>query len=295
MKKIYFLSFLMLAQVAMAQQFYNDFEDGTLQEWTNNDGSIDLLTIEESSNAQYFRKVADGSNSPTGEMMIINESSEYWAGNYFYSPTGGSDESMISVDEIVMRNTNNFDLYIRYGFTGSNGGMVYTTEPIVVPALSDWEIYNNSYFFIFPTMHNITIVNDVSGLTWPEVFSFLRALFMDVTELRIYSSQTPSFEAEVLTGTLEIDDIVSFILLANEDNGRLPVTLFPNPAEDIIKISSQLPIDTYRIYNVTGALISEGKLENNVQQMDVSHLNSGMYFMQVKAGDLQSTVKLVKK
>lgn len=295
MKKIYVLSFLMLGYISFAQQFSNDFEDGTLQEWTNNDGSTDQLTIEVDDTSHYFKKVADGTNSPTGEMMIINESSEYWAGNYFYSPTGGSDEAMISVDEIVLRNTNNFNLYIRYGFTGSNGGMVYTTEPIVVPALSDWDIYTNSYFFLFPTMHNITIVNDVSGLTLPEVFSFLRALFMDVTEFRIYSSQTPSFEAEVLTGTLEIDTIFSFMLLANEDNGTLPVTLFPNPAEDIITIGSQTPIHAYRIYSVTGALVIEGKLENNVQQMDVSQLNSGMYFLQLNSGNHRTTQKFIKK
>jgi len=295
MRKIYLLSFLLFSQISIAQLFYNDFEDGTLQGWTNNDGSSDLLTIEEnSSNSHYFQKIADGSNSPTGEMMIINESSEYWAGNYFYSPTG-TDEAMVTLDEIGIRNPNNFDLYIRYGFTGSNGGMVYTTEPIVVPALSDWKIYTNQYFFEFPTIHNITIVNDVSGLTLPEIFSFLRALFMDVTEFRIYSSQTPSFEAEVLNGTLQIDDLFVFFLLSNEDNGTLPVTLFPNPAEDTITISSEIPLDTYRIYSVTGALVFEGKLENSLQQIDVSQLNSGIYFLQLDSGDQRTTQKFIKK
>jgi hypothetical protein len=100
-----------------------------------------LVNVEPSSTSTGFnlQKVCDGTNSPIGEMTIVNQ--EKWVGNYFYGISG--DEYMINLDFITLRNTNNFDLHIRYGFTGANGYQVVTTEPIIVPALSDWAVYEN--------------------------------------------------------------------------------------------------------------------------------------------------------
>ena len=65
-------------------------------------------------------------------MAIINTTE--WAGNYFYIVIDMM--ALRTIDDIYMKNDNNFDLHLRYGFTGANGYMVVTTDPIIVPALS---------------------------------------------------------------------------------------------------------------------------------------------------------------
>ncbi|MDG1222373.1 MAG: T9SS type A sorting domain-containing protein, partial [Polaribacter sp.] len=65
--------------------------------------------------------------------------------------------------------------------------------------------------------------------------------------------------------------------------------LYPNPATDKIHISSKMPISGLALYDVYGKLIFTK--ENNTKSIDVSRLNSGVYFLEVSS----STQKAVKK
>ena len=65
--------------------------------------------------------------------------------------------------------------------------------------------------------------------------------------------------------------------------------LYPNPATDKIHISSKMPISGLALYDVYGKLIFTK--ENNTKSIDVSRLNSGVYFLEVSS----NTQKVVKK
>ncbi len=65
--------------------------------------------------------------------------------------------------------------------------------------------------------------------------------------------------------------------------------LYPNPASDKIQISSTIPISSLALYDVYGKLIFTK--ENDTQSIDVSRLNSGVYFLEVSS----NTQKAVKK
>ena len=65
--------------------------------------------------------------------------------------------------------------------------------------------------------------------------------------------------------------------------------LYPNPATDIIQISSKLPISRLALYNVYGKLIL--KKETDTNSLDVSQLNTGVYFLEAYS----NTEKVVKK
>jgi beta-glucanase (GH16 family) len=66
--------------------------------------------------------------------------------------------------------------------------------------------------------------------------------------------------------------------------------LYPNPASDKIHISSTIPISSLALYDVYGKLILTK--ENDTQSIDVSRLNSGVYFLEV-ASNTQKAVKKV--
>jgi hypothetical protein len=273
-------------------QFFSHFEDGTLQGWTNKDGTTDQLSVETNTNlGHHLLKECDGTNTAVGEMTIIN--TENWVGDYFYSPTGqGGDEDMLTPDEIVLRNSNNFDLNIRFGYTGANGYMVVTTDPIVVPAQSDWDIYSSPHFIDFPTIHNLTILTDTTGLTFEEIYDNVHDMFEDVVEFRIFHNDQIVYDGKVETGILEIDDVITFILLNTEDQNTPKVRLYPNPVKDVLTISIfDSEKGVIEVYNVLGENVLTALLTSSTSSLNLSDLKSGIYLATIKTKTTTTTKK----
>lgn len=77
------------------------------------------------------------------------------------------------------------------------------------------------------------------------------------------------------------------------------LTIYPNPAHDFVIIASSQLIksnNVVSIYDITGNLISEDlSLSNNNLKLNISALNAGIYFIQVKNDDGLFTQKFIKK
>ena len=72
--------------------------------------------------------------------------------------------------------------------------------------------------------------------------------------------------------------------------------MYPNPANDFINITSESIIDGYIIYDIKGSIISRS-IENNSNKLTISLKNnySGIYFLEIKSGNIKKTVKFIKK
>jgi len=68
------------------------------------------------------------------------------------------------------------------------------------------------------------------------------------------------------------------------------ISIYPNPVQNILNISSEYPIGFIKIYNLEGQLISESK--NN--QIDVSLFSSGIYFASILIDGKNSIKKFIK-
>lgn len=296
MKNIYFI-LLLCVQVSMAQSFSNDFEDSTLQGWTNSDTSTDGITIEENAPFHFLEKQADGSTTAQGEMAIVNESPNHWTGNYFYNPASGAgDDTLRNIDDVTFKNSNNFDLYLRYAFEGANGYQVVTTDPIIVPANSDWDIYASYFSVENNTLANLTVITDVSGLPAEEIAANVIEMFSDVVVFKILHNETPSFEGVSTTGTLQIESIYSYELLANPDRSPELVSIYPNPLEDVLFIkTSSNEQGTIELLNVLGKVVLTKPLLSEETKIDTHHLNSGVYLASIKINGAIHTKKVVKR
>jgi Secretion system C-terminal sorting domain len=74
-----------------------------------------------------------------------------------------------------------------------------------------------------------------------------------------------------------------------ENNHHL--VLYPNPSSDVIQINSDITEDlNTKIYSLTGRLILQGVYKSG-QDIDLSHLSSGLYLVQVNG----LTIKFSKK
>ena len=72
------------------------------------------------------------------------------------------------------------------------------------------------------------------------------------------------------------------------------VILYPNPAKDELNINSFNQIESYKIYNVNGSLIEEKKIINS-EKIDVSNLNSGIYFIRLEEKFKSNYYKFIKQ
>ncbi|MEM7087788.1 MAG: T9SS type A sorting domain-containing protein [Bacteroidota bacterium] len=91
-------------------------------------------------------------------------------------------------------------------------------------------------------------------------------------------------------GTITVESVLS-----TQDKFERNIQLYPNPVNDELTIASLFQFDTYEIYDITGKRLGQGIGEGTYTQLNVSYLPTGTYFMQVTAGELQATVKLVKR
>lgn len=83
--------------------------------------------------------------------------------------------------------------------------------------------------------------------------------------------------------------------LSTEDKFVKNLNFYPNPVKNELNISSHYKIDTYQIFNVLGTLVAEGNGSGNLTQVDMSRLNSGLYFVKVTSNGMQTTLKIAKK
>ncbi|MGB3343855.1 MAG: T9SS type A sorting domain-containing protein [Aequorivita sp.] len=83
--------------------------------------------------------------------------------------------------------------------------------------------------------------------------------------------------------------------LSVEDKFVKNLNFYPNPVRNNLMISSLFKVDSYQIFNVLGTLVSQGKGTGTYTQVDMSRLNSGLYFVKVTSNNLQVTLKIAKQ
>lgn len=72
------------------------------------------------------------------------------------------------------------------------------------------------------------------------------------------------------------------------------VSVYPNPVSSVLNIESKGEVIKYSIYNLNGSLISDFRA-NSVNKIDVSKLNSGIYFLKLMSENKQiQTLKFIK-
>jgi len=67
--------------------------------------------------------------------------------------------------------------------------------------------------------------------------------------------------------------------------------LYPNPSIDVIKITNSV-VENYSILSSNGVIVSSGKVINN--EISVSHLDAGIYFLNLTVKGESQTIRIIK-
>jgi hypothetical protein len=76
-------------------------------------------------------------------------------------------------------------------------------------------------------------------------------------------------------------------------NTASELTIYPNPAKDIISISGLSELCSLNIYSIKGELLKHLTLNESFTQFDVSDLVNGIYILKVKGQQTNSVHRLV--
>ena len=92
---------------------------------------------------------------------------------------------------------------------------------------------------------------------------------------------------------LNVDDIE---LASSDAVGEYPesiMTIYPNPAKDRMMVESEVVVNEYRIYDVTGAEIMSNKVNSDVFEVNVNNLSTGVYYIRIYSDGLIQSKKFV--
>lgn len=72
------------------------------------------------------------------------------------------------------------------------------------------------------------------------------------------------------------------------------ISLYPNPATDIVNINTSTSVDHVRLYDLTGRVVMEANPNKENFNLDVTGLSKGVYLVKLNAGNKEATTKLIK-
>ena len=142
---------------------------------------------------------------------------------------------------------------------------------------------------------------DMDGETTEYNLSDVRKIIFESSDVLVYLNND-----EVIT--IPFDDFKNYQYsqetLSNEDFVVSPNSfkIFPNPTEGVFKVSfdsqSAMPYN-YNVYDVSGKKILQknlGVLNGlHTESISLENVPSGVYFVELKSGDVSSTKQLIKQ
>jgi len=108
-------------------------------------------------------------------------------------------------------------------------------------------------------------------------------------------SASGSYELQILVsdGELDATATVSVSVLVGVENLSSAFRMYPNPAnEKVILEFMDLSAPVISIYNITGKAVYNGIAEGSTMTIDVSGMDTGLYFVKIENGGEQITKKL---
>lgn len=106
--------------------------------------------------------------------------------------------------------------------------------------------------------------------------------------VKAFNDETESDPSEAYTITI-VDDAVEELSSS--------FTIYPNPVENQLFVTTESSVEEVSIFTLTGALVSQQTTINGQQtsSIDVSELNSGVYFVRIKTNDGERVERFIKK
>lgn len=141
------------------------------------------------------------------------------------------------------------------------------------------------------------IVVSGSGIIWYASAADAAAAINPLPMSTVVLDNTTYYATQTIGGCASTASLAVFIdtFLSSDDFSLNGFKYYPNPVGDILHLEYTENLSRVIIYNVIGKQVYSKSLENNIEEISMSKLENGIYFMKVYSGSFSKTVKLIKK
>jgi len=119
-------------------------------------------------------------------------------------------------------------------------------------------------------------------------------LFPEKSGKYVKFSAVNSFDSDQRTSIAEINIRGELTQIAGvSENIQDDFKIYPNPVKDVLNLESKIDIENIKIYTTTGKLVVNEFFETNT--IDISFLNTGIYFIKLYTQENTIIKKIIKK
>lgn len=189
--------------------------------------------------------------------------------------------------DLLLNNNNLF-------FTGisSYGSKILSFDPIKD---SVYRVDESSYFFTASLFSPNNKLYSMAGNTYSYYQTTENYLVEYDFEKGIYKEKKRFSNSEIGQHNFCLS-LIPDIKRDKPENEKSFFTIYPNPTENNLTIETYnfSIINEIRIYNLGGGLLKAAKIENHEYNLNISDLQSGIYFIEVQTDSSVSTKKFIK-
>lgn len=233
-----------------------DFESATT--WTNFDGGV--MTTE----TNPFNNT-DNNSANVGKM--VKNAGQTWGGSVLTLDGQHIDFSTHKTFSMKVYSTRSVKVLLKVE-NATDAGVNFEKE-LTTSNLNSWE----------------TLTFDYSTISTTNTYSKIVLIFDNGTA----GDGSANF-------TFYIDDIVlDSRTLSTKDLAFANVSLYPNPTQGQLNISASETIEKASVYNILGKELKNVTINKTSGNIDVSDLNSGVYFVKYTINNAVGTAKFIKE
>lgn len=145
------------------------------------------------------------------------------------------------------------------------------------------------------TLADIVVVG--TGIIWYATASDAALAINPLPNSTVVIDNTTYYATQTISGCASTASVAITIetFLGNEDFDFKGLTYYPNPVKHILKLSYSEKLTDVIIYNIVGKQIFAKKLNANKEEIDMSGLADGIYFLKLSSGEKLKTIKVIKE
>jgi hypothetical protein len=257
------------------------------------DGDLDLVVATASFSVgtnliQLYRNdlIPLSTNTFTKETNPVTTNKQYFFNVLFEDVDGDSNFDILATDLATSPGAGKF---YWYEFDGTNYIETEITTSIGNPAsVRMFDLDNDGLRDIILSSGSSGAGNDLVWFKNQGGGAFATEEVIDATQSQAYAFTVADFDndgdLDIASAAYNQNDLNYFenelIVLSVIDENRENIVVYPNPVVDYLFINGLSGSENYKIYSQLGQIITQGNFENS-NQIDLSKLASGIYFVQL--------------
>ena len=263
------------ADVINSSLGYNTFDDPTTDHtWDDLDGNTTIVTI--------------GADMAAAKGILpVNSAGNSGGSSWEYITSPADGDSVFTIGAV--------DLSGNIAGFSSRG---LPSDPRVKPNVcavgsgtTVADAYSDDITYGSGTSFSSPIIAGMTACLWQANYDLNNREIMELIEMS--ASQYDSPDNAYGYGIPDYEAADGFVGLGDVTSNKKQVILYPNPAFNLLNFEGVEADNTIEIYDINGRMLLSGQVENN--QIDISSLNTGAYFVKIISKDSIESIGFIKQ